>query len=96
MRVGQIRTNIEDLSDDVEIFIAWYDQEEAQEHIQNNLMEDFGQSNDITLTPEEWLLVVNKMGNDDGIWNELNESFKYYVEQVIENREKGEADDNSE
>ena len=96
MRVGQIRTNIEDLSDDVEIFIAWYDQEEAQEHIQNNLMENFGQSNDITLTPEEWLLVVNKMGNDDGIWNELNESFKYYVEQVIENREKGEADDNSE
>jgi hypothetical protein len=96
MRVGQIRTNIEDLSDDVEIFIAWYDQEEAQEHIQNNLMEDFGQSNDITLTPEEWLLVVKKMGNDDGIWNELNESFKYYVEQVIELREKGEANDDSE
>jgi hypothetical protein len=42
------------------------------------------------------LLVVNKMGNDDGIWNELNESFKYYVEQVIELREKGEANDDSE
>lgn len=96
MRVGQIRTNIENLSDDVEIFIAWYDQEEAQEHIQNNLMEDFGQSNDITLTPEEWLLVVKKMGNDDGIWQALNEAFIYYVEQVIELREKDKSNDNSE
>lgn len=95
MRVGQIRTNIEQLSDDVEIFIAWYDLDEAQEHIQNNLMEDFGQSNDIKLTADEWQYVVNKMNNDDGIWNELNESFKYYVEQAIENREKGKADVNS-
>ena len=95
MRVGQIRTNIEDLGDEVEIFIAWYDRDEAQEHIQNNLMEDFNQSSEIVLTDDEWKSVVNKMANDDGIWNELNESFKYYVEQVIENREKGEANDNS-
>lgn len=95
MRVGQIRTNIEDLGDEVEIFIAWFDKDEAQEHIQNNLMEDFNQSSDIVLTEDEWKTVVNKMGNDDGIWNELNESFKYYIEQVIENREKGEANDDS-
>ena len=95
MRVGQIRTNIEDLGDEVEIFIAWFDRDEAQEHIQNNLMEDFNQSSDIVLTDDEWKSVVNKMANDDGIWNELNESFKYYVEQVIENREKGEANDDS-
>jgi hypothetical protein len=95
MRVGQIRTNIENLGDEVEIFIAWYDRDEAQEHIQNNLMEDFNQSSEIVLTDDEWKSVVNKMANDDGIWNELNESFKYYVEQVIENREKGKSDDNS-
>lgn len=95
MRVGQIRTNIEQLSDDVEIFIAWYDKDEAQEHIQNNLMEDFNQSSDIILTDDEWKFVVDKMCNDDGIWNELNESFKYYIEQAIEKREKGEADVNS-
>ena len=95
MRVGHIRTNIENLSDDVEIFIAWYDKDEAQEHIQNNLMEDFNASSDIVLTEDEWKSIVNKMGNDDGIWNELNESFKYYVEQAIENREKVEADVNS-
>jgi len=95
MRVGQIRTNIEDLGDEVEIFIAWFDRDEAQEHIQNNLMEDFNQSSDIVLTDDEWKSVVNKMANDDGIWNELNESFRYYIEQVIENREKGEANDDS-
>jgi hypothetical protein len=95
MRVGQIRTNIEQLSDDVEIFIAWYDRDEAQEHIQNNLMEDFNLSSEIVLTDDEWKSVVNKMANDDGIWNELNESFKYYVEQAIENREKGKEDVNS-
>lgn len=95
MRVGQIRTNIEQLSDDVEIFIAWYDKDEAQEHIQNNLMEDFNQSSNIVLTEDEWKYVVNKMSNDDGVWNELNESFKYYIEQIIEKREKGEADVNS-
>lgn len=95
MRVGQIRTNIEDLSDEVEIFIAWFDRDEANEHIQNNLMEDFGQSNEVTLTDDEWKYVVRKMSDDDGIWNELNESFRYYVEQVIEERQKGEANDNS-
>jgi hypothetical protein len=95
MRVGQIRTNIEDLSDEVEIFIAWFDRDEANEHIQNNLMEDFGQSNEVTLTDDEWKYVVRKMSDDDGIWNELNESFRYYIEQAIENREKGEANDNS-
>lgn len=95
MRVGQIRTNIEDLSDEVEIFIAWFDRDEANEHIQNNLMEDFGQSNEVTLTDDEWKYVVRKMSDDDGIWNELNESFRYYIEQAIENREKGKSDDNS-
>jgi hypothetical protein len=95
MRVGQIRNNIEGLSDDEEIFIAWYDKEEAQEHIQNNLMEDFGKSSDIVLTQDEWFYVVKKMQNDDGIWNELNESFKYYVEEIIEKRAKGKANDDS-
>jgi len=94
MRVGQIRTNIEGYGDEVEIFVAWYERSEANEHIENNLCDGYKETDD--LTDEEWLLVVKKMGNDDGIWNELNESFKYYVEQVIELREKGEANDDSE
>jgi hypothetical protein len=59
-------------------------------------MEDFGQSNDIQITDDEWLYVVKKMQDDEGVWQELNESFKYYVELAIENRKKGESNDNSE
>jgi len=47
------------------------------------------------LTDEEWSGVVKKMANDDGIWQSLNEAFIYYVEQIIEDREKGKSDDNS-
>jgi hypothetical protein len=90
MRVGQIRTNIEELSDEVEIFIAWYDQDEANEHIQNNMLEGEDYDESKNLTQEEWQFVIKKMGNDDGIWQQLNEAFAYYVEQAVENREKGE------
>jgi hypothetical protein len=90
MRVGQIRTNIEELGDEVEIFIAWYDQDEANEHIQNNVLEGQDWDESKNLTEDEWHFVINKMGNDDGIWQQLNEAFAYYVEQAVENREKGE------
>jgi hypothetical protein len=95
MRVGQIRTNIEQLSDEVEIFIAWYDQDEANEHIQNNLLEGTEWDDTKNLTTDEWQFVIKKMSDDDGIWQQLNEAFAYYVEQAIENREKGKEDVNS-
>jgi len=95
MRVGQIRTNIEQLSDEVEIFIAWYDQDEANEHIQNNVLEGTEWDDTKNLTKDEWQFVIKKMSDDDGIWQQLNEAFAYYVEQVIENREKGKEDVNS-
>jgi hypothetical protein len=41
------------------------------------------------LTDEEWQYVIKKMSNDDGIWQQLNEAFAYYIEQAIEDREKG-------
>ena len=90
MKVGQIRTNIEELGDDVEIFIAWYDKDEANEHIQNNVLEGEDYDESKNLTEDEWHFVIKKMGNDDGIWQQLNEAFAYYVEQAVENREKGE------
>jgi len=95
MKVGQIRTNIEQLSDDVEIFIAWYDEAEANEHIQNNVLEGQEWDDSKNLTIDEWQSVIKKMSDDDSIWQQLNEGFVYYVEQVIEKREKGKEDDNS-
>jgi hypothetical protein len=50
--------------------------------------EDYDESKN--LTEDEWHFVIKKMGNDDGIWQQLNEAFAYYVEQAVENREKGE------
>jgi hypothetical protein len=95
MRVGQIRTNIEDLGDEVEIFIAWYDKDEANELIQNNINEGKEWDDSKNLTEDEWHVIIKKMGNDDGIWQQLNEAFFYYVEQVVENRAKGKSNDNS-
>lgn len=88
MQVGQIRTSTEGLSDDVEIFIAWYDKDEANEHIQNNVLQGQEWDDSKNLTEDEWRYVVNKMGNDEDIWQVLNESFAYFVEEIIQKRER--------
>ena len=90
MRVGEIRTLIEDKGDEELVFAPWFDKDEADEYCVNNLEAEEGE-----LTKEEWELVVNWLSNDDGIWNELYESLKYYVGKVMDNREKGEANDDS-
>lgn len=95
MRVGEIRVLIEDKGDDEIVFAPWFDKDEADEHVQNNINESQQYDESQNLTQSEWELVANKLSNDDGIWQELYESFKYYIEQVIELREKGEANDNS-
>jgi hypothetical protein len=95
MKIGALRTLIEDKSDNELVFIAWYDRDEAQELLQNNLMEDFGASNEVVMTDEEWVYVYTKMVDDEGIWQQMNEAFQYYVNRVIEKREKGEANDDS-
>lgn len=88
MQVGQIRTSTEGLSDDVEIFIAWYDKDEANEHIQNNVLQGQEWDDSKNLTEDEWRYVVNKMGNDEDIWQVLNESFAHFVEKIIQKRER--------
>jgi hypothetical protein len=95
MRVGEIRVLIEGLGDDVIVFAPWFDKDEANELIQNNIMEDSEWNEANFITEDEWKSVVHKMGNDDGLWQDLNETFYYYVNQVVENREKGKVNDNS-
>jgi len=95
MRIGEIRTLIEGKSDTELVFFAMFDKDEAEELIMNNLMEDFGASNEVKLTHEEWVYVYTKMIEDDGIWNEVNESFRYYISNVLEQRKKGNQNDNS-
>lgn len=95
MKIGALRTLIENKSDNELVFIAWYDKDEAQELLQNNLMEDFGASNDVVMTHEEWVEIYTNMVEDEGIWQQMNEAFQYYVNNVIERREKGNANDDS-
>ena len=90
MKIGALRTLIEDKSDNELVFIAWYDKDEANEHIMNNVDDE---QNEITY--EEWVEIYSSMVDDEGIWQTVNEAFVYYVEKVIENRKKGKADDDS-
>lgn len=87
MRVGQIRTNIEGIGDEVEIFAPWFDKSEANRYIEDSLCDGYKETED--LSREEWLFVVKRMTNDDGIWNELIESFKHYIDEVIKQRKEG-------
>lgn len=86
MKVEQIKKIIEFLNDDVEVFAPFYEIDEANEHIENNLCDGYKETAD--LTKEEWAQVVSKMQADDGIWQALDEAFRYYIEQVIQDRKE--------
>jgi hypothetical protein len=90
MKVGQLRTFIENKSDSELIFACWYDKDEANDYIINNLGDD-----EAEVTHEEWIEIYSNMVDDEGIWQQMNEAFQYYCQKVIENREKGKTNDDS-
>jgi len=91
MRVGQLRTIMEGRSDSELVFSAWYDIHEANDIIANEIHEGAK-----PFTHEEWIFIYTSMIEDDGIWQEINQSFQYYINSVMEQRAKGNADVNSE
>ena len=95
MRIGQIRVEIEDKPDTEEMVYVSYDINEANEHIENNLFYGALDSKSKYLTNDEWLTVVERMNDDDGVWQEFNTAFIYHVEQIVKNREKGKINDDS-
>ena len=78
-----------DLSDTEEVIVFLFSKKEADEHIENNESASIP-----VLTQEEWSKMVEKMSNDEGDWQELYSSFRYYIEQILQNRKKV-ADGNS-
>lgn len=80
MKGSRIKDIAKDWSDDTEIFMAFYDKDEADDYIESNF------DDNEALTQEEWLEVVRLMDIDDGIWHELNHSFQWSIERVIEKR----------
>lgn len=86
MKIEQVKTIIENLNDDVEVFAPFYEIDEANEHVANNLSNDFKDGDE--LTKDEWSKIVSKMQADDGVWQALDEAFRYYIEQVIDARKE--------
>jgi hypothetical protein len=90
MKIGKLRTLIEGKSDSELVFIAWYDRDEVDEFIGNH----FDNKTD-PVTDEEWITIYSSMVDDERVFQELNESFRYYIDKVMEDRAKGKADVNS-
>ena len=85
MRLKQLKENISDLHNDDHVFAVVYDRDEADEHIESN------EENQPPLTDREWLSIVDRMQDDEVIWEELNNSFRYYMDKVLEERKKNDA-----
>lgn len=86
MKIGQVRNLIEGMADYEEMFVAIYDKDEANEHIENNL--DSTDGTVALLSKEEWSEIVEKMNQDEGVWEELSNAFRDYIEKTINKREK--------
>ena len=84
MRVGDIKELIKDLPDDAQIYGIHMDRTEANDHIWNNFEKGEEQPE---ITDEEWQKVVYEMQADDGIWEQVSESFNWQMDK-IENARK--------
>ena len=84
MRVADIRELIKDLPDDAQIYGIHMDRTEANDHIWNNFVDGEKQPE---ITDEEWQKVVYEMQADDGIWEQVSESFNWQMDK-IENARK--------
>ena len=90
MKVSHLKQVIENMSDDTILFVAIFEKDEADEHAMSNLNDE----KDFKFSAEQWENIVEKMDRDEGIWNELMNSWRYYLEQKFDEIKKG-NDDNS-
>ena len=74
MKVKDLKEIIKDMTDDDILFVASFDKEEANEHMNNNIEAE------TSLTKDEWEYVVNKMDQDENLWHDMFEAFKYYID----------------
>jgi hypothetical protein len=90
MKVKELKEVIKDMSDDDILFIALFDKDEADEHAMSNLNDE----KDFKFSEYDWSEIVDKMNNDEGVWQEIMGSFRYFVE-VGFNKTKEGINDNS-
>lgn len=80
--IKQLREWIADRNDDEIIFCCLYDKSDADEFAEEQMEQPL-------LTDNEWSDIVNKLNNDEGIWQEITESWWYYLQRKLSEREKG-------
>ena len=90
MKVKELKEVIKDMSDDDILFIALFDKDEADEHAMSNLNDE----KDFKFSEYDWSSIVDKMNSDEGVWQEIMGSFRYFVE-VEFNKTKEGINDNS-
>jgi hypothetical protein len=90
MKVKELKEVIKDMPDDDILFIALFDKDEADEHAMSNLNDE----KDFKFSEYDWSSIVDKMNNDEGVWQEIMGSFRYFVE-VGFNKTKEGINDNS-
>jgi len=83
MKVSELKEMIKHLSNDELVFVAILDKDEADEYAMSNLNDE----KDFKFTPEQWEDIVEKMDRDEGVWSEIMDSFRHYLE--IKYQEKG-------
>lgn len=84
MKVSHLKDIIKHMDDDDLIFVAIYDKEESEEHIRENLND----GEDFSITQEQWEEVVEKMDRDEGIWSEISDAWRDYLEKVYNSTKK--------
>lgn len=76
MKVEWLIKTLQELPKESEVFCLLYLPEDADLYAETEV------------TKEEWVKIVEKMQNNDHVDTDVNELFKYYVTQLIENRDK--------
>lgn len=92
MKIGFLRTLLENRSDDEDIFIIYYDRAEASEDL-FNLTPTASEVPE--LTDKEWEYLYERMTEDETIFQELNEAWRYNLTNIMAQRNEGEANVNS-
>lgn len=81
--VGQLRKAIADRADDEVIFCSFFDKNDADEYTEDILEAT-------ALSKEEWETVARQMNIDEGLWQQLMDSWYYYLNQTITGRKGNE------
>lgn len=84
MRIRQLAEMLAGMDQNAEIFVAFYTKEEAEEHIQENLNE----GDEFPLTDDQWQDIILQIDHEDGIFQELSDSFAYHCESMFNKIQK--------